>query len=60
MKGRAHCQLQESQTHGVDLLGEQWCLWYLRAQALGANMREAFWGLCCLGVVWTPRAGAGL
>lgn len=40
MKGKAHCQPQESQTHGTDLLGEQWCLWCLRAQVLGVNMRN--------------------
>lgn len=31
MEGGTRCQAQESQTRGVDLLGEQWCLWYLRA-----------------------------
>lgn len=38
VKGRARCQPQESQTHGVDVLGKQWCLWYLRAQASGYSL----------------------
>lgn len=33
MKGSTRGQPQESQTHGVDVLGEQWCLWYPGAQA---------------------------
>lgn len=55
VKGRARCQPEESQTHGVDLLGRAVVPVVSESPvAPGVNMRGI------LGVVWTPSAGAGL